>query len=378
MAIPGIHDACHRDWQATLGDKKIVMNGGWHDAGDLSQGLVNTGEAVYAMFSLARRMQARGENPELVKRLIEEAKWGLDWVLKVRFPTGHRIGFASMNVWTNGVLGDRDDRSREALNNPNVNYLAASAEAVAYQVLKRTDPDLAARSLRLAEEDWQFAIVGKEIPETQHTPAFAATEMELASVGILASLELFEATGRQTYADKARELASIVVDSQQRTYVGREFPLAGFFYNSPARRDIFHQFHRGNDQAPIVAMARLCALFPDHPDWMKWYSVVAYYSEYQKTSATLTEPYGVLPSYVYKDDEYLKAIDGDRYQSSREAYRQQVLGGMPMGAGYYLKVFPVWFGRRGNYGSLLSQGKGLSSAAHLRRDAAAAELAQRQ
>jgi hypothetical protein len=66
MAIPGIHDACHRDWQATLGDKKIVMNGGWHDAGDLSQGLVNTGEAVYAMFSLARRMQARGENPELV------------------------------------------------------------------------------------------------------------------------------------------------------------------------------------------------------------------------------------------------------------------------------------------------------------------------
>ena len=30
-----------------------------------------------------------------------------------------------------------------------------------------------------------------------------ATEMELASVGIIASLELFQATGRRQYADKA-------------------------------------------------------------------------------------------------------------------------------------------------------------------------------
>jgi len=378
MAIPGVHGACHRDWFATLGDKKIALNGGWHDAGDLSQGLINTAEATYAMFSLARRMRARGQDPALVKRLIEEARWGLEWVMRVRFPGGYRMGFASMNVWTNGIVGDADDRSREALNNPNVNYLAASAEAMAYLVLKDSEPELAARALRLAEEDWQYAINGKEIPETQHTPAFAATEMELAAVGVLASLELYEATHKPEYAAKARELAGIVVDSQQRTFVGRGFPLAGFFYNSPAKQDIFHQFHRGNDQAPVVAMAKLCEQFPDDPNWMRWYSVVAYYSEYQKASVKITEPFGVLPSYVYKEDEWMKAVDGDRYQSSRAAYKEQVLGGAPMGEGYYLKVFPVWFGRRGNYGSLLSQGKGLSAAAHLRRDPAAADLAQRQ
>jgi hypothetical protein len=49
-----------------------------------------------------------------------------------------------------------------------------------------------------------------------------------------------------------------------------------------------------------------------------------------------------------------------------------------MGDGYYLKAFPVWFARRGNYGPLLSQAKALATAAHLRGDWAAAELAQKQ
>ncbi len=379
FAVPGSHDVCHRDWQAVHGDKKIIMNGGWHDAGDLSQGLVNTGEATYAMFALAERLQARGEDPELLRRLIEEAKWGLDWILKVRFDGGYRIGFAGINIWTNGILGDADDRTREARNNPNVNYIAAASEAIAYRVLKNGEPELAARSLKIAEDDWRYAIAGKEGPETWSTPAFAASPMELASIGILASLELYQDTGKKQYADQAVKLAPIVVESQQKSYVGREFPLAGFFYTGPDKQTLFHQFHRGNDQAPIVAMARLCDAFPDHKDWIKWYSVVALYSEYQKSAARATDPYGVLPAYVYNDTEYMQVPEqGGLYQATRETYRQQVLQGMPMGDGSYLKVFPVWFARRGNYGVLLSQAKGLSAAAHLRGDWAAADLAQRQ
>lgn len=379
FAVPGSHGVCHRDWQATLGDKKIVMNGGWHDAGDLSQGLINTGEATYAMFALAERLQARGEDPELLRRLLEEAKWGLDWILKVRFDGGYRIGFASNNIWTNGILGDADDRTRAALDNPNVNYIAASAEGIAYRVLKHDEPERAVRSLRIAEDDWRYAIAGHEGPDTWSTPAFAASPMELASIGILASLELYQDTGKQQYADKAFELARVVMDSQQKSYVGREFPLAGFFYTGPDKQTLFHQFHRGNDQAPIVAMARLCDAFPDHKDWMTWYSVVALYSEYQKSAARSTEPYGILPAYVYKDTEYLQVPEqGGRYQATGQAFRDQVLQGMPMGGGYYLKTFPVWFERRGNYGVLLSQAKGLSAAAHLRGDWAAADLAQKQ
>jgi hypothetical protein len=378
FAVPGIHGVCHRDWFATQGGRKIVMNGGWHDAGDLSQGLINTGEATYAMYALAQKLAARGGDPALLANLLDEARWGLAWLLKVRFDGGYRIGFASHNTWTNGLPGDSDDRSREALNNPNVNYIAAAAEAIAAQVLRDREPDLAARSLRIAEDDWRYAIAGQETPATQSTPAFAASEMELASVGILASLELYRATGGERYAQKALELAPIVVASQQRSFAGTAFPLAGFFYTSPKRDRIFHQFHRGNDQAPLVALARLCEAFPNHRNWMEWYSAVALYAEYQKASVRATEPYGVLPAYVYHESEAALVEKGDRYGATPDEFREQVRGGMPMGGGYYLKTFPVWFTRRGNYGVLLSQAKGLSTAAQLRRDPAAAALAERQ
>jgi hypothetical protein len=320
--VPGSHGIDHLDWFATHGDQRIVMSGGWHDAGDLSQGLINTGEATYSMFALAERLRERRDDPALVARLIEEAKWGLDWVLKVRFDGGYRIAFAPHNLWTNNVVGDADDREREAKNNPNANYIAAAAEAIAYRVLKETDPELAARSLRTAEEDWSYAIVGVEGPTTWHTPAFAATRLELAGIGITASLELYRATGQQKYAEKAIELAHTIMESQQRRNVGGTFPLAGFFYTGPDRDTLFHQFHRGNDQAPIVALAQLVDAFPNHADWMKWYATVALYAEYQKRSATTTAPYWVLPAYVYRvGDEKEVPDSGALHMATREVSR---------------------------------------------------------
>ena len=379
FAVPGVHGIDHLDWFATHGDRRLTMSGGWHDAGDLSQGVINTGEGTYAMFALAERLAARGGDPALVERLIEEARWGLDWVLRVRFDGGYRMGFASHNFWTNNVVGDADDRSVEAKNNPNANYIAAAAGAIASRVLKAREPVLAARSLAIAEDDWAHAIVGIEGPATWHTPAFAASRMELAGIGITASVELFRATGRQRYADKAVELARVVMASQQVTRVGRTFPLSGFFYTGPDRDTLFHQFHRAADQAPVVALAQLVETFPDHPEWMQWYATVARHAEYQKRSATTTAPYGVLPAYVYRLADSVTVPDsGGRYMATRDAYAAQVRAGMSMGDGWYLRAFPVWYQRRGNYGVLLSQAKGLSAASRLRGDGAGMELAQRQ
>ena len=378
-AVEGSHGVCHIDWTATLGGQRVPLNGGWHDAGDLSQGTVNTGEATYALFALAERLQVRGDDPALLARVLDEAKWGLDWLLRVRFDGGYRVYFASNNLWTNGRLGDADDRTREAKNNPNVNYIAAAAGALAYRVLKDADPVLAERALRIAQDDWRHAIVGVESTDTRDTNAFAATRMELAGIGALASMELYAATGGEPYAAKAKELAREIVASQQKTFVGSDVPLAGFFYTGPDRDTIFHQFHRGNDQAPVVALARLVEAFPDDPEWMDWYAAVVRYAEYQAASTLATAPWGVLPAYVYHEREALQLPDsGMQHLGSRASFLEQVRRGTPLGDGYYLRAFPVWYARRGNYGVLLSQAKALSTAAQLRRDPEGAELAQLQ
>ena len=76
------------------------------------------------------------------------------------------VGNGSSNP--RGTLPAPSFRSRK-------HFFAAAAEAIAYRVLRDSDPALAARSLQTAKEDWDYAIVGIEGPSTWHTPAFAAT-----------------------------------------------------------------------------------------------------------------------------------------------------------------------------------------------------------
>lgn len=380
VAIPGVHGACHRDWAVVHGDKRIVINGGWHDAGDLTQGLGNTGEIVYSLFSLAERLQARGEDPELYERLVEEAKWGLDWILKTSFGDGYRDVGSISSRRTNGIIGDFDDVVATARNTPMANFTAAAAEAVAHRVLKERDARLATYCLKMAEADWQFAV---EAATAATTPAprelfqvsfdSAGVVHEAASVGVLASVDLWRATGKQRYAEKAWELAKVILDSQERRRQNWVEPLTGFFYCSPAKDRILHYCHRGREQGPVLALTGLCDAFPDHPDWMKWYSAVVLYSQYLKTIAKYTEPYGVLPASVYRDDDYLQVPE-----SRREAFRRQVVNGITLGHGYYLRLFPVWMDYRGHFGTILPQAQALASAAHLRGDLQAAQISEHQ
>ena len=382
--VPGVHNEDHKDWFATLGDQKVSMSGGWHDAGDLSQGIINTGEATYAMFALAERLRNNRSNDRssdrLHNRLLDEARWGLDWLTRVRFPGGYKMYFSPHNLWTDNVIGNADDRSREAKNNPNANYIAAAAEAIAYRVLKDSDPALAAKALELAKEDWEYAIVGIEDASTRHTPAFAASQMELAGIGITASIELFKATSDMKYANKAYALAQVILDSQQREPVGSGRGWNGFFYTAPNRDTLFHQFHRGNDQAPVVALVQLLEAFPSHADTPKWRSAVQLHLAFQKRGAATTHPWNVLPAYVYRSADAAKEVpdSGALHGATRDAYVEQVKAGRPLGGDWYLRNFPVWFARRGNYGVLLSQTKALSVAGRYMRDSSAIDLAHKQ
>jgi hypothetical protein len=335
--IAGVHDVCHADWQAEHGGKRLGINGGWHDAGDLSQGLINTGEAVHAMLALAESIRTR-DRP-LSDRLLQEALWGLDWVEKTRFGDGHRLTWATMDYWTDGKTGTADDTLGQTGDGPAENAVGAAASAAAARAVKTADPPRAARSLQAAREDWAFAMKGLRSPN-----------VEALGTAVLASVELCRATGEETYAEKAAELARLLVDSQQTAYLDGAVPLAGFFHTSPKKDRILNYMHRGHDQAPVVALAELCRLRPAHPDWMRWYAAVALHSEYQRTVAALQEPYGLLPAGVYR-------------LSDNPA---QVGNGLKLSETHALRRFPVWGDLRGHFGVLLSQTKALSTAARLR------------
>ncbi|HTZ48441.1 MAG TPA: glycoside hydrolase family 9 protein [Verrucomicrobiae bacterium] len=380
--IPRIHAICHTDDYSIHGDKRIIVNGGYHDAGDLSA-TGNTPGMAYALFSLAERLQQQGEDPQLQARLLEEGTWGLRWVLKTNFGDGYRTTGQLISYWTNGIIGDADDRFGQAVNNPEWNFRVAAVEALAARVLRQSQPELAIRSLRTAEQDWRYAVEGLKAAPPLAEVYGAQDELERISFGAIASIDLYRATGEQKYADEAFKLANLIIASQEQKLQRWSIPMTGYFYTSPKRENLFHRFHIGQEEEPIIALAHLCETFPNHADWMKWYSAIVLHSKYyQQVAAKVDEPYSVLPAAVYKESEMRlipQAKDWTPLRAAdRDSYTEQVHRGIPLGGEYYLRRFPVWFDFRGNSSVLLSQTKALSAAGQLRSDLEAEDLAQRQ
>ena len=380
--IPGIHGRCHQDIYTTHGDKRIIVNGGYHDAGDLSA-TGNTPGMVYALLSLADSLKRQRDDPVLYDRLLEEARWGLNWVLKTRFGNGYRSTGQLVSYWTDGIMGTADDRFGQAVNDPEWNFRVTGVEALAARVLKDSDPGLADLSLAIAEEDWKFAVDGLKTASPLAEVYGAKDELERVSFGVVASVDLYQATGDRRYADEAVALGDLVLASQERELQPWTIPLTGYFYTSPKRENLFHRFHLGQEQEPIMALVRLCEAFPDHDKWMKWYSAVVLHSQYYlKPAAVADEPYAVLPAGVYRESEARLLPESKNWTplraADRHAYVEEVKRGVPLGGDHYLRRFPVWFDFRGNSSVLLSEAKALSAAARLRSDLSGEDLAQKQ
>ena len=392
--VPGIHSICHKDWQGIHQGEKKLINGGWHDAGDLAQNFRCTAMSVYAMLKLIEQLELRDTYPALKERIMEEMLWGLDWVLKNRFQNGYRVIGSGVGVYTDCIIGTLDDVVTPAKNIPWMNFLAAGVEAFAYQVLRNKNPDLARKCLQYAEEDWQAAAELKSEWENSdmnriwptgwvHEPVTYLT----ASWGIISSLHLYQATGKCIYSERAIEYAGLLLQCQEWKFLDG-IPLTGYFYMGPGKELILHYEHEGTEEAPLIALADLCQTFPKHAEWIKWYGALTLHSEYfLKRGSKYTAPYHVLPSSVFKKSEILNAysrpnsLTGDVSDPQiRQQMLEQLLEGTRFTDEYYLRCFPIWTQRNqhGSTVSHLSITLALAVAGHIRHDLTCEDILTKQ
>lgn len=153
---PGIHQECHHDVTCIHPDgRQINVNGGWHDAADLTQGIGNTAKSGIAMLELAKAV--KNKNEKLYQRLLDEARWGLNWTLKTRFGDGYREGGLIIGIWTDNITGTKDDIQGKANNSPSDNFIAASYCALAAPLYKDVDSVFSQWCSKSAIEDFDFA-----------------------------------------------------------------------------------------------------------------------------------------------------------------------------------------------------------------------------
>lgn len=389
--VTGKHLACHSDMLLKHGDKSIVANGGWHDAGDLAQGMTNTCEATAALFTLARSL--KGKNDQLYKRVLEEAKWGLDFVMKTRFGDGFRLSYSSCSIWTDGVIGTNDDVHSEAINSAYTNFDAAYAMLLGAEALSGS---FSAYALKLAKEDYRLAKKRHDSlssADITSSPDFVASrgdfvEIQVCSMAALAAVMLYRLTGEENYKLDALAYSKCVLACQQQSYTDWDVAMIGFYYESSDQKLIWHHNHMSYSYLPNLVFETLCETFSDDSMYMQWYNALVLNGKFYKDTVKYTSPYGVIPSGVYHEDEGTELLDrvisnhpilaGDAEKDIPAGYANLVRKGFPLGGGYYLRVYPVWFSFRGNYNVILSDGKAAGSACNIINDVELYNISQRQ
>lgn len=360
--VPGKHSTCHQDILAHHNGVALTFAGGWHDAGDVSQQAAQTGEVVQALFENARRCK---NDRMLYLRLMEEAQWGLDFILRTRFGDGYRATSAGATRFTDNLMGNFDDIEARVHNHAFENFLFAGIEAYAADTLAGYDDALASNSLHAAQEDFAFA--EEKFRQTGVDPAhmfehtFNSGRSQYYAVATWAASWLYKACGDARYAKAARAWAEQLLACQETGAAG--LPFAGFFYRDESHRTIVHFNHQSREHQFMQALDALCRTQPEAAERPRWERAMRRYGGYLKAIAGNTAPYGMLPAGVHKLDE---AEDAETFQwlhvgcvfdREQENYRRQLAQGKPLADGYVLRNFPVWFSFRGNAAVLLSMGK---------------------
>ena len=374
FALPGVHGVCHTDVFCEANGKRIrAAAGAWHDAGDLSVPGSRCAESAYAMLQLYQQMKHLEGYEPLAERVLEEAEWGLDWILCTSFHDGNRSFGGKTGFYTDLVDGNYDDVYFMANGRPHFLFYAA-VEAIGARLLKDKDTAKAKRCLDMAREDYGYGM--KRLQE-KDAARFGRNELAAAGQGILAACELYDATGEAAYLDDAVGLARLLMPYQVRTRPdGLNENICGYFTEFVYKEGLnVRSFgHQSMDVYAVEPFIRLCKTLPDHPDWMKWYSSMVLFSEYYlKRLCSHTAPYHNVPNGLY-DINFWKA---SKRNAEVAAYLPH---GLDMGGGYWLRVFTPttnWH-FRGNTGTALAQTRVMSGAGVYRGNKELKDLAQQQ
>ncbi len=400
-AVAGVHDACHLDVFISYRGHRRVIGGGWHDAANLTQYPGVTHLSCVALLRLHEQLTRLGVDQALADRTLEEARWGLEWSLRMRFGPGIRCLYGEYSYYTDSIPGDLDDVVQENVGADLFqNILAVLATATAARVLKDTAASLARRALRAAVED--YAALRPEVAE----PPRDAPPIEINQgswrdrIGYLtlAAVELHRCTGDARYRSDAKRFARWLLALQEQHFIGTS-PITGYFYEDAGRTRIVHEFSSSFEESGLLALQALCETWPDDPDWMQWYGALLIYSEYFCRRGTqASAPFDILPAAVWRRADLDAAVPVDRMgkvlaehpnpvfptaptpQQTRAQMLSMFEAGERLTDDMRLRVFPLWYNHVQHGASVvhLSKNAGLLAAAQVRGSGALMELATRQ
>lgn len=371
--VEHVHSACHLNCRTVAPDGTSLPNfGGWHDAGDVSQFEICTAEMVEAILELSKKVESTDK--VLSKRLLEEAKVGVNWILRTIFPNGERALAVGYNIWRKNVLKPTNEAVKRSVSEkgPFENFLACSCLLTAYNAFKDVDKIYSDWCLRTALLDYEVAVdcYNKGI----HTKRWGSNvDSQVSGIGASCASKLYLITKDEKYKLHAKKYGKIILGCQQQEYPDWDIPIRGFFYEDIDHKYMLTYEHRGHEQNPIAGLVSLCETFKEDKEYNLWINGIKLYAEYIKATKKYTSPYGMISGHVYD----LNKFNMERFtiapyklttDEALEDLKEQARHGIKLSNDVYLRRFPVAIQRRGYHATLLSKAKAISLAAKILKD----------
>ncbi len=401
--VPDSHDACHLDTFVEYKGERRTMAGGWHDAANNTQFADSTNLSIFVLLRLYEALVVDPAQSQRAQRALEEAKWGLDWSLRMRFAPGVRLVKNYASYWTDSEVGTDDDIIQvNAEHDLRENIFALVGLSISARVLRRSDPALAARALKAAEED--YADIRPNVMHPVQPVTFGdsirGTWRDLAAYLTVSTVELYRITGNPQYRADAIRYGGWLLDLQEQSFVNGS-PVTGYFYADAERTKIQRETYGGCDDSGLLALRALCEAFPEDPAWINWYAGLLIYDEYYcREGGGASAPFNVIPTAVWRRKDLDtdlrfgmaggapfpmgKASPLSPTPPSPDLNRKQSVAmyeaGTPLAPDMRLRIFNIWNNHvaHGATTGQLCRTAGLGSAAHVRSNLDSFELVRRQ
>jgi hypothetical protein len=298
-------------------DKHQDVSGGWHDAADLRKwGMTVNGlwalSEIYLSLSANNDIEFAGQK-DMITRIRDEIAWGNKHSHAMQEPAGYLMNQVGGDVYAHGdnnrftdnISGTEDDRW--IVTSPNAPvfqymFIQSQCNIILAEGLNGDNP-----YLEKAERCYQWA-TKNNIAETIH-------EIGAAQV---ASLKLFEVTGKEYYYKQAIQYLNLILDSQDNA----SKPVNGFFreidlsksppsYGSYPNSQLSYQLITPN--YPVWSIVESIRAIQD-PDVNQ--KARAAFQKYFKNFVAFFDDrssYGIVPMALYPEDPGGSRKAGDYY-----------------------------------------------------------------
>ncbi len=205
-------------------DYALDVSGGWYDAGDHGKYVVNGGIAVWTLLNQYERAKVLGtsggdfadgkmsipENHNGAPDLLDEARWELDFMMKMQVPEGHPMaGMVHHKVhdqeWTGLATRPDQDPVKRFLHPVStaatLNVAATAAQCA--RLWKGIDDPFAQRCLAAAERAWSAAVAHPAIfaSATDAVGGGPYDDTDVSDEFYWAASELYVTTKKDAYKD---------------------------------------------------------------------------------------------------------------------------------------------------------------------------------